>query len=141
MEIGYKMKLKKEYKKGVKKMDKRTLKKIAEIEKSKFFKGQDVSLETCLEEGYLFEYKQKIFQVLKDEQKKEYIVFWTRDIDFDDWMLPALENAEVTVEEFQQFDQLEKAEVISNYFGMIELTGGYYNVVKSIDDFIKSYLV
>jgi len=119
-------------------MDKRTLKKI---EKSGLFKGQDVSLETCLEEGYIFQYKQVIFQVLKNEQKKEYIVFWTSDIDFDDWMLPALEDAGVTVEEFQQFEQLEKAEVISNYFGMIELTGGYYSIVKSIDDFIKSYLV
>ena len=125
----------------VKKMDKRTMKKIEKIEKSGLFKGQDVSLETCLEESYIFQYKKIIFQVLKNEQKKEYIVFWTSDIDFDDWMLPALEDAGVTVEEFQQFDQLVKAEVISNYFGMIELTGGYYNVVKSIDDFIKSYLV
>ena len=122
-------------------MDKRTLKKIEKIEKSGFFKGQDVSLETCLEESYIFQYKKIIFQVLKNEQKKEYIVFWTSDIDFDDWMLPALEDAGVTVEEFQQFDQLKKAEVVSNYFGMIELTGGYYNVVKSIDDFIKNYLV
>ena len=122
-------------------MDKRTLKKIEKIEKSGLFKGQDVSLETCLEESYIFQYKKIVFQVLKNEQKKEYIVFWTSDIDFDDWMLPALEDAGVTVEEFQQFDQLAKAEVISNYFGMIELTGGYYNVVKSIDDFIKNYLV
>jgi len=121
-------------------MDKRTLKKIEKIEKSGLFKGQDVSLETCLEESYIFQYKKIIYQVLKNEQKKEYIVFWTSDIDFDDWMLPALEDAGVTVEEFQQFDRLEKAEVISNYFGMIELTGGYYNVVKSIDDFIKNYL-
>jgi len=121
-------------------MDKRTLKKIEKIEKSGLFKGQDVSLETCLEESYIFQYKKIVFQVLKNEQKKEYIVFWTSDIDFDDWMLPALEDAGVTVEEFQQFDRLEKAEVISNYFGMIELTGGYYNVVKSIDDFIKNYL-
>ena len=122
-------------------MDKRTLKKIEKIEKSGLFKGQDVNLETCLEESYLFEYKQTIFQVLKDEQKKEYIVFWTRDIDFDDWMLPALEDAGVTVEEFNQFNQLEKAEVISNYFGMLELSGGYYSKVNSINDFIKSYLV
>ena len=122
-------------------MDKRTLKKIEKIEKSKFFKGQDLSLETCLEESYIFQYKKIIFQVLKNEQKKEYIVFWTSDIDFDDWMLPALEDAGVTVEEFQQFDQLAKAEVISNYFGMLELSGGYYSIVKSIDDFIKSYLV
>ena len=122
-------------------MDKRTLKKIEKIEKSGLFKGQDVNLETCLEESYLFEYKQTIFQVLKDEQKKEYIVFWTSDIEFDDWMLPALEDAGVTVEEFNQFNQLEKAEVISNYFGMLELSGGYYSIVKSINDFIKSYLV
>ena len=118
-------------------MDKRTLKKI---EKSGFFKGQDLSLETCLEEGYIFQYKQVIYQVIEG-QKKEYIVFWTSDIEFDDWMLPALEDAGVTVEEFQQFNQLEKAEVISNYFGMLELSGGYYSIVKSIDEFIKSYLV
>ena len=123
-------------------MDKRTLKKIEKIEKSGLFKGQDLSLETCLAEGYLFQYNEKIFQVIDIEgQKKEYIVFWTSDIEFDDWMLPALEDAGVTVEEFQQFQQLEKAEVISNYFGMLELSGGYYSKVNSINDFIKSYLV
>ena len=121
-------------------MDKRTLKKIEKIEKSGLFKGQDLSLETCLEEGYIFQYKQVIYQVIEG-QKKEYIVFWTSDIEFDDWMLPALEDAGVTVEDFQQFDQLEKALVVGNYFGMLELSGGYYSKVNSIDDFIKSYLV
>ena len=123
-------------------MDKRTLKKIEKIEKSGLFKGQDVNLETCLAEGYLFQYNEKIFQVIDIEgQKKEYIVFWTSDIEFDDWMLPALEDAGVTVEEFQQLNQLEKALVVGNYFGMLELSGGYYSKVNSIDDFIKSYLV
>jgi len=104
---------------------------IKKIESSSTFFGEDLSLETCLESGYLFQYNEIIFQVLK--QDASYILLWTTtDIDYDNWMYAALENEGLTVEQFECLEPLEKARVINDYFGFIELSGGYYDKYPSL---------
>ena len=104
---------------------------IKKIESSSTFFGEDLSLETCLEEGYLFQYNGIIFQVLK--QDTSYILLWTTaDIDYDNWMYAALEYEGLTVEQFERLEPLEKARVINGYFGFIELSGGYYDKYTSL---------
>ena len=104
---------------------------IKKIESSSTFLGEDLSLKTCLEEGYLFQYNEVIFQVLK--QDASYILLWTTtDIDYDNWMYAALENEGLTVEQFERLEPLVKASVINGYFGFIELSGGYYEKYPSL---------
>ena len=104
---------------------------IKKIESSSSFSGEDLSLETCLEEGYLFQYNEKIFQVIK--YKEDYILAWTStDINFDNWMYAALESEGITVEQFERLDPLTKASVINGYFGFLELSGGYYDKYPSL---------
>ena len=104
---------------------------IKKIESSSTFLGEDASLETCLEEGYLFQYNEIIYQVLK--QDTSYILLWTTtEINYDEWMYAALENEGLTVEQFERLDPLTKAGVINGYFGFIELSGGYYDKYPSL---------
>ena len=104
---------------------------IKKIESSSTFLGEDLSLETCLKEGYLFQYNGIIFKVIKC--KEDYILAWTTtDIDYDNWMYAALENEGLTVEQFERLEPLEKASVINGYFGFIELSGGYYEKYPSL---------
>ena len=104
---------------------------IKKIESSSTFVGEDLSLKTCLEEGYLFQYNEIIFQVLK--QDTSYILLWTTtDINYDNWMYAALENEGITVEQFERLEPLEKASLITGYFGFIELSGGYYDKYPSL---------
>ena len=112
---------------------------IKKIESSPTFVGEDVSLETCLEEGYLFQYNEKIFQVLK--QDTSYILMWTAtEIDYDNWMYAALKNEGLTVEQFERLEPLEKASVINGYFGFIELSGGYYNKYSSLKKTLETII-
>ena len=104
---------------------------IKKIESSSTFFGEDLSLETCLKEGYLFQYNEIIFQVLK--QDTSYILLWTTaDIGYENWMYAALENEGLTVEQFKRLKPLEKASVINGYFGFIELSGEYYDKYPSL---------
>ena len=105
---------------------------IKKIESSSTFLGEDLSLETCLEEGYLFQYHGIIFQVLKQDTE-DYILSWTTtDIDYVDWMYAALESEGITVEQFERLDALTKASIINGYFGFTELSGGYYDKYPSL---------
>ena len=104
---------------------------IKKIEGDPTYQGEDMSLKTCLEEGYLFQYNEKIFQVIK--YKEDYILAWTTtDIDYNQWMYAALESEGITVEQFERLDPLTKAGVINGYFGFIELSGGYYDKYPSL---------
>ena len=113
---------------------------IKKIESSSTFLGEDLSLKTCLEEGYLFQYNGIIFQVIK--YKEDYILAWTTtDIDYDNWMYAALENEGVTVEQFCRLEPLEKANVINGYFGFIELSGGYYDKYPSLKKTLEKIIL
>ena len=104
---------------------------IKKIESSSTFLGEDLRLETCLEEGYLFQYNEIIYQVIK--YKEDYILAWTTtEINYDEWMYAALESEGITVEQFKRLDPLTKASIINGYFGFIELSGGYYDKYPSL---------
>ena len=94
-------------------------KKIKSIEKDPTYQGEDVSLEECVENGYLFTYNDTVFQIYPEEirtinaltnakeTKNVYRLYWTRNIDYSDWMKPSLYNAGVSIQTFNSMNDFE----------------------------------
>jgi len=121
-------------KKGDEKMN--ITKEIKSIEEDITFKGEDLELMECLENGYLFTYQGDIFQVFYRENKG-YTFAWTcGPIGYDEWMKPALDDAGISEEEFESMIDLDKASTITRYFGFLELTGLEYTPDITLEEVI-----
>ena len=111
-------------------------KEIKSIEEDITFKGEDLELMECLENGYLFTYQGDIFQVFYRENKG-YTFAWTcGPIGYDEWMKPALDDAGISEKKFKTMIDLDKANIISGYFGFLELTGLEYTPDITLEEVV-----
>ena len=129
------------------------IKEIKRIEADPTYQGEDISLEECINNGYLFTYNNTVFQIFPEEiwsintltnakeYKTIYRLYWTRDIKFDDWMKPSLDNAGVSIQTFNFMNDFEKAQIIRDYQGFYELTGLYYDTYDNLEDALDSIII
>jgi len=123
------------------------------IELSSSYRGEDISVEECINNGYLFTYNNTVYQIFPEkisvtnvltntkEYKTIYRLYWTRDIEFDDWMLPSLKDANIAPELFIKLSDFEKAQIIRDYQGFQELTGLNYDAYDTLEDALDSIIV
>jgi hypothetical protein len=117
------------------------IKKIKKIEENPTYYGEDISLEECVENGYLFAYNNTVFQIFPEETKHVYRLYWARDIDYSDWMKPSLDYAGVSIQAFKSMNDFEKAQIIRDYQGFYELTGLNYNAYDTLEDALDSIII
>ena len=113
---------------------------ISVIEMHQSFIGEDISLEECIENGYLFAYNNIVFWIFKDI-KNTYRLYWTRDIDYSDWMKPSLDDAGISIQTFNSMNDFEKAQIIRDYQGFQELTGLNYDTYDTLEDALDSIII
>ena len=116
---------------------------IKRIEEDPTYQGEDISLEECIDNGYLFTYNNTVFQIFPEIRSINtvYRLYWTRDIEFDVWMLPSLEYANIDPELFIKLSDFEKAQIIRDYQGFYELTGLYYDTYDTLEDALDSIII
>lgn len=134
--------------------DKYNLKnRISFIEMHPSFTGEDRSIEECVENGYLFTYNNTVFQIFPEEirsintltnakeTKNVYRLYWTRNIDYSDWMKPSLDNAGVSIQTFNSMNDFEKAQIIRDYQGFHELTGLNYDTYATLEEALDGIIM